>query len=153
MTRVVVVGGKRGTEEDALERPGPLDRRLNRVIARRKKRLESDVLAQVAADPFHHKNWVWPGAAAAFPGNPELWEVARYYPFAKGGPLLADTIEDEPEARRQATIKADALRKRGFRYVAVTKAATAPEVEKALQGETLELPLDHERLGPAHIPQ
>jgi hypothetical protein len=81
------------------------------------------VAEKVAQSDVCVLNWMFPGAREAFPLEPKMRSVRRYYPYAKGGPLLIDEPQrlDEEQACQR---KADVLARQGFRYLILKSGMT-----------------------------
>lgn len=91
-----------------------------KLAAARRSRDLNTVAEQVSGDKFCHINFMWPGCKNAFPFQPKLWNVDRYFPYAEGGPLFVD------EPNRLADIeslklKQEAMKKLGHRYLLCTE--------------------------------
>jgi len=104
-------------DESALRREKALARIEHQEVAGERF---TTLAAQVAGSNVYMRNW-YPDQFASrdrWPGRPRMWYVSRYFPFAKGGPLLVDepTTELEAEACRE---KQKALKKQGFRHVVI----------------------------------
>lgn len=63
-------------------------------------------------------NWVFPGAREEFPLEPRMRSVKKYFPYAKGGPLLIDEPQRADEIA-QCERRAKILAKLGFRYLII----------------------------------
>lgn len=75
---------------------------------------------KIAGSKICLMSWVFPGAREAFPHEPKLRSVQKYFPYAEGGALLVDEPErlgDELECQRKAKV----IRKLGFRYLILTR--------------------------------
>lgn len=99
-------------------------------IARRSRQLLT-VAEQVANDKFHERNFMWPGGKQSFPFNNKMWTVDKYYPFAENGPLFVD----EPSQKEDIgpyTLKREAMKKLGHRYLLLTEGMKFHEALEAL---------------------
>jgi len=89
------------------------ERRLERVehLKLLKSRAE-----RLARDNYCVMNWKWQGSETAFPDEPWLRTVEKYYPNAQGGPLLIDEPL-LPEDIKTCERKRPYLEKQGYCYV------------------------------------
>lgn len=74
---------------------------------------------QIADSNFEYVNWIWPEGKDKFPHDFRMWSVDKYFPEAKGGPLLMDTPRFESEITK-CHQKASALHELGYRYLILT---------------------------------
>lgn len=86
---------------------------------RRKRNPKIPLSDQIAhGSSFHYKNWVYPGGDKAFPYEPRLQRVDKYYPTTEWGPLLIDEpiypFEVEECARKRKF-----MLEAGFRYLVI----------------------------------
>lgn len=74
---------------------------------------------QVAESVTWLKNWKWEEADKHYPLRPDMRTVDKYYPYAKGGPLLVDeprtpkTFDEFFEHKRRT------LKELGYRYLVI----------------------------------
>lgn len=95
------------------------EERAKLARARRARDLNT-VAEQISGDKYCHINYQWPGAKEAFPFQPKLWNVDRYFPYAEGGPLFAD----EPNRLgdiESLKLKQAAMKALGHRYLLCTE--------------------------------
>lgn len=73
---------------------------------------------KIAESNVYFRNWKWPGCMELYPNDPGMRMIDKYYPYAKGGPLLVDepTFKDEVE---KCYTKQKVLKQRGHRYVII----------------------------------
>lgn len=93
----------------------PMDKKAKRIP-------NPDLMTDIAGDHFYHKNWYYPGGRDAFPLEPHLWYVDRFYPAAKCGPLLIDEPSTKGDIvdceRKKKAIKA------GLKYLIIKRGMT-----------------------------
>lgn len=73
---------------------------------------------QIAESLLWFRNWKWQGSDLFFPLDPDMRLVDKYYPYAKGGPLLVDEPGDEDQAKKSYD-KQKVLKKLGYRFIVV----------------------------------
>jgi hypothetical protein len=76
----------------------------------------NDLLILVAKHPMFIRNMRVPEFTDAFPFNPELRTVGKYFPIADGGPLFVDEVS-HPSLEAQFTKKKEVMRAAGKRYL------------------------------------
>ena len=89
--------------------------------------------SKAAGHEFCKVNYYHPLLKEKFPGNPKMWSVDKYYPYAKGGPLYIDEPNLEyriVESKR----KLEEFKKAGVRYLILLRG-----VEPLNEVEGLEL--------------
>lgn len=77
---------------------------------------------QLAESLDYVLNWKWPGSDAFYPNDPDMRLVDKYYPRAKGGPLLVD----EPRGKHEVDLaykKQKVLKSQGFRHLVIEEQA------------------------------
>lgn len=79
-------------------------------------------------------NWKWPGANAMVPDgvSMDFKFVDKYYPLAKGGPLLVDEPTNDPKIVELCYEKQRVLKKLGFRHIVIEEDATLYDVMEQL---------------------
>lgn len=75
---------------------------------------------QVAGHPQYFRNYKYKDCWKHFPSDPEMQMVDKYYPHAKGGPLLVDEPQTESQMMK-AYEKQRILKKAGFRHIVIEK--------------------------------
>lgn len=83
----------------------------------------------LSGDKFCHINWYYPGGNEAFPVNPELRRVDRYYPYAKEAPLLVDETNHDDRAEFYKTKKSPVLAHLGFKYAVILRGEVVDVVD------------------------
>ena len=94
-----------------------------------KFRSMSEELAQ--SDLFVGK-WMFPEARTKFPDEPWMRYVDKYFPYAKGGPLLIDEPRYADDLKK-CERKAPHLYALGFRYVVIKPQMTMHEAVMELE--------------------
>lgn len=90
--------------------------------------------SKIAESDLSSRNFKFKDAETHFPLRPTWRTVDRYFPNAKGGPLLVDEPEDKADIDACAE-KAKVLKKLGYRYVYLTK-ETDEYAARQMLGET-----------------
>lgn len=80
----------------------------------------NQLLTEVAKHPMFIRNMRVPELVDAFPFNPELRTVTKYFPIADGGPLFVDEVSHE-SLESQFAQKKKVLSKAGKRYLIIRK--------------------------------
>lgn len=80
---------------------------------------------QIAESDVFFKNWQYPNAREAFPVEPSLRSVDRYFPYARDlkgnlSPICFDICETREQIAR-STRKISALKKAGIRFLIIEK--------------------------------
>lgn len=81
------------------------------------------IAEKIAQDKFCHINYYYPGGREAFPMREDMRRVAKFYPYAKGGPLFVDDLvhkKDEPKISEKKEI----MKKLGHRYLILKQGMT-----------------------------
>lgn len=89
---------------------------------------------RVAQSSIYNRNWPIKNARMHFETEPLMRTVDKYYPHAKGGPLLVD----EPETDRDAVMcerKRAVCRTEKLRYIVIKKDMTENEAMDQLRGQ------------------
>lgn len=77
---------------------------------------------QIAESLHYQINWKWPESDKFFPNDPDMRLVDKYYPYAKGGPLLVDEPRGK-EAVDKAYKKQKVLKAQGLRHLVIEEQA------------------------------
>lgn len=93
-------------------------------------------ILELAKDEFCKVNWYYPGGREAFPSNPRLWSVDRYFPYAEGKKGLLCDLVILPHKLKEAKMKKPFLEKSGLKYVAITQNGTILDLDQVTE-ETL----------------
>lgn len=72
-------------------------------------------------DAFYKVSWYYPGGRQAFPLNPKMWVVDRYYPHANP-PILCDIVI-LAHKKEEAKLKHEYFKSQGMMYVALERGA------------------------------
>lgn len=86
---------------------------------------------QVAGSSVYYVNWEYPGAREDFPHALGDRFVHRMYPYAKPSKLLVD-MADTDEEKKICERKATFIRRRGMRYLVISKGMTLEEAQQQL---------------------
>jgi hypothetical protein len=86
-------------------------------------------ILDLTKDAFCKINWYYPGGREAFPSNSRLWTVDRYFPYAQGGPVLADLVQLEHKFE-EAKVKAKFFAAKNIKYVAITQDGSMVDLTK-----------------------
>lgn len=81
---------------------------------------------KLAQNKFCIMNWKWPHAESHFPNEPWMRSVSKYFPYAKGGPLLIEECE-LPYQIERAERKAKFLKQLGLRFMILKPGTTEAE--------------------------
>ena len=95
------------------------ERRLENLARKNNPEYQSKA-DRLAESTIYHRNWKWPNADDYYPLRPGMRLVDKYYPYARGGPLLVDEPEDI-ELIEACYYKQKILQKLGHRYVVLDK--------------------------------
>lgn len=88
---------------------------------RAERRHFSSLAERVAQSDLSIGNWRWPGAVQDYASQDiRRATVDLYYPYAAGGELLIDMPQYDVD-RKACELKAQILRRRGYRYVILYK--------------------------------
>lgn len=126
--RVDMEDGEVQTESQKDETSPAHEKALRRVGSRQEFVTLSD---QLAEHPLYHRNYKYPNGWKYFPQNSEMHQVTKYYPLAKGGPLLVD----EPRTENEMVLayeKQKVLKKSGLRHIVVEKDSTMEDLWEQL---------------------
>lgn len=79
-----------------------------------------DLIENITKSKMVFKNWKYPGAENAFPGQPDKYTCEQFYPKAEGGALFVDEPEFESEWE-DCKKKRKAIEAHGLRYLVMGK--------------------------------
>jgi len=97
-----------------------------------KKARSFDGIAEtIAQDKFFQRNHIWPGSKQAFPFQPKMQTVDKYFPYAEGGPLFIDE-PTRKEDLKEFSPKIEAMKKLGHRYLLIKPGMNELEAREAL---------------------
>ena len=88
---------------------------------------------EVAGGQFHYKNYLVTQLKAAFPEKHQLWHVDKMYAYAEPGILFVD----EPRTAEEidyCTIKKEAMKEAGLRYIAINPQMDITDCIMELEG-------------------
>lgn len=88
---------------------------------------------KIAESEIYMRNYQWQGAREDFPHEPTLRCVDKYYPYAVGGPLLVDE-PNHPREIEASKRKAEILKKRGYRFLYLTREMSEQDAYQILNG-------------------
>jgi hypothetical protein len=83
-----------------------------------KRFIDQSQAAQIARDAYTVINWYYDGGREAFPHEPKMWTVDKYFPYAEGEPLLADEPQSVQEIKN-CIRKAKLLEELEYRYAII----------------------------------
>lgn len=95
---------------------------------------DRSVPEQIAGSQVRYHNWEYEGAREDWPTSLEERFIHTMYPFAKPSKLLVD-YADTDEQKRICEAKAVKLKRRGFRYLVISRGTTLAEACQQLGEE------------------
>ena len=102
-----------------------IDDRNDSIVSRFKEfKCLSD---QVANSKYYSVNWYYPGGKRAFPFEPDMWRVTKFYMYATGGRICIDIAHDDKEKAKMER-KASFVKQSGLRYICITHAMKYEEI-------------------------
>ena len=111
-----IEAGKKQMAERYPDKDTPEHERLIAKVDARHRALA--IADQIAESAVWFRNWKYPGADKLYPLDPYMRFVDKYYPYAKGGPLLVDEPATELEYRKSLE-KQVVLKRAGFRHIVI----------------------------------